>query len=116
MSHRALSVIGGDRLVAARVPIAGIDWVVGASRLMRVALGPVRLALIREAAFGLLVTRFAFLIACLIARMIAKLLLRLEQDAQAMGTGRSVPLPGPDGPKEVRRLHSTMMQMATAGR
>jgi len=107
------SAIAGDRRVAARVPIPGIDWIAGASRPVRVALGPGRLALIREAVMGLLVTLSAFLFAYVIARTIADPIRRLEREAEAMGEGRIGPPGQPDGPKEVLRLHATMTQMAT---
>lgn len=108
-----VSMITGNRCVAARVPIPGIDWVAGASRPVRVVMGPVWLALIHEATLGLLVTLSAFLIAYFIARTIADPLRRLEQEAEAMGQGRITSAAEPDGPKEVRRLHSTMTQMTT---
>jgi signal transduction histidine kinase/ActR/RegA family two-component response regulator len=107
------SAIDGDRRVVARVPIADVGWVAGASRPMNIALRPVWLALIQDAALGLLVMLSAFLLAYLIARTIAGPLLRLERDARAMGEGRMGPPTEPGGPKEVRRLRGTMTRMAT---
>ena len=107
------SVIGRGRCIAARVPIAGIGWVAGASRPARVAMGPVRLALIREVGIGLLVTFFAFAAAYLIARTIADPLRRLEVEARAMGEGPIGPPADPTARRRYCACAARVARMAT---
>ncbi|MEN6338247.1 MAG: PAS domain S-box protein [Phycisphaerales bacterium] len=107
----AASAITGDRCVAARVPIAGIDWVAGASRPLHVVMGPVWLASAREASLGALITLLAFFTAYRIARTIANPLRRLEQQAQSMSEGRPGPPVESEDPREVRHLRGAILQM-----
>jgi signal transduction histidine kinase/CheY-like chemotaxis protein len=99
--------------LSARVPIAGIGWVAGAGRPTEIAFAPVRQTMIRDLSLAILITSAAFLLAYLLARTIAGPLLRLEKDAQRMGSGEIPTGIDRQAPAEVQSLRSTVAKMAT---
>jgi PAS domain S-box-containing protein len=100
-------------LFSARVPISDIGWVAGAGRPVEVALASERNRMINDSILASLIASAAFLLAWFLARSIAGPILRLEQDARAMGSGRIKERYDPRAPDAVRRLRATATEMAT---
>jgi PAS domain S-box-containing protein len=98
--------------LAARVPIADTGWVAGAARPVKLVLAPVWHGLLDDALLATMTTSLAFLLAYLLARTIAGPLLRLEEDAQAMGEARIDAPADAEAPREVRSLRATVAHMA----
>ncbi|WP_305045866.1 sensor histidine kinase [Geoalkalibacter sp.] len=103
-----------DQWIAARVPIAGLDWVVGAARPERIAFQPLRKLLIQESLLAGGMILGAFLLASVLARSISAPIQRLEEDAQTLGEGRIIARDDLGAPAEVNRLRLRVTDMATA--
>ncbi len=99
--------------IAARVPIAGIDWIAGAARPVDVAFAPIRETIRRDISLAVLITALASLLAIVLARSIARPLQRLEQATRKLGEGEAVKMDDPQAPAEVQSLGVTMSSMAT---
>ncbi|WP_155890876.1 ATP-binding protein [Desulfuromonas sp. TF] len=104
--------ISSSETFCARVPISDIGWVAGAGRPVEVALASERNRLINDSILASLIASAAFLLAWFLARSIASPILRLEQDARAMGSGQIEGRGDPRAPDVVRRLRSTVTEMA----
>ncbi|MFA5515393.1 MAG: ATP-binding protein [Desulfuromonadales bacterium] len=97
---------------AALAPISNTNWLAGAAHPLEVALGPVRRKAIYDAVIAALIAAGAFLVAWLLARSIARPILRLENDANQM---LALPAEWPEddeAPEEVRRLRVSVTEMA----
>jgi len=82
-----VSPIDGQRRIAARVPVPGIGWVVGAGRPLRAAMAGIYRGLWIALGLNLAIGAVSAAVAAAFGRRIVRQLGRLQQHAQAVGRG-----------------------------
>jgi signal transduction histidine kinase len=100
------------RYLAARVYMADLGWVVGASRPIDVAMADEVRSLQWIVVANLLIVGLSGVGATLIGRRIVRHLTRLEEHAQALGQGELQHRVAPGGPRELAELGTRFNQMA----
>jgi PAS domain S-box-containing protein len=107
-----VSRLDGIERIASRTPVHSVGWVASASRPVEAVMAPVVQGFLWDAGMLLLVALSALLVALLVASKLTEPLLRLKENAAAVGRGELGGYFSAAGPAEVQALGDAFNTMA----